>query len=75
MSHGEREDQGVPREVGNPYLDAYERWCATPHDPEVREDLIRTFGFAIPSPEALLLIAAGRHRDRRGHRVLGAPTR
>lgn len=57
MSYGEREDQTVPGEVGNPYLDAYERWRTTPHDPEVREDLIRTFGFAIPSAEALLLIA------------------
>ena len=42
--------------VGNPYLDAFERWRATPHDPEVREDLTRTFGFAIPDVDALLLI-------------------
>ena len=59
MSQGGRPDDYPLRPLaGNPYLEAWERSMAGARPVEDPDELVATFGFAVPTPEALLLIAA-----------------
>ena len=57
MNRSPVDDGRLPPLVGNPYLDAYRNWTAAPGSVDGPDELLRAFGFVIPDPTALLLIA------------------